>query len=101
MNDTELIKVILELADELSGITARGRDAFDQDVVTKRACERVVEIIGDLVGQFSEEFREAHPEVRYRGAKGIRNVMAHQYLMVDSKRLWEAATLSVPQTAVS
>ena len=56
MSDEELIDDILELSDELADLTRRGREHCNEDSVTRRASERLVQIIGDITGQFSEEF---------------------------------------------
>ncbi|MCY3850282.1 MAG: DUF86 domain-containing protein [Acidimicrobiaceae bacterium] len=96
MRDDDLVAAILEVADELDEIRRRGREAFEQDPVVRRACERLVEIIGDMVGRLSEEFQRDHPELRYRGAKGMRNILAHHYLKVRQEDVWNAVEDAVP-----
>jgi uncharacterized protein with HEPN domain len=45
---------MLMAAAEITQVVARGRDAFDEDVVLRRAVERCLEIIGE---------KESHPRV--------------------------------------
>ncbi|MDE0700070.1 MAG: DUF86 domain-containing protein [Acidimicrobiaceae bacterium] len=96
MRDDDLIAAILGAANELNEIRNRGRTAFETDPVNRRACERLVEIIGDMVGSFSVEFQQAHPELRYRDAKGMRNLLAHHYLKVRQDRVWDVVDNVVP-----
>ena len=99
MKDGELIAAILRTAGELDGIRSRGRAAFDHDPVVRRACERLVEITGDMIGSFSPEFQQEHPELPYREAKGLRNILAHHYLVVRQENVWVAVEESVPAVA--
>jgi uncharacterized protein with HEPN domain len=64
--------------------------AFRHDQKTRDAVERTLEIIGEAAKGVSPEFRERYPEVRWRGAAGLRDVLIHQYRAVDPKRVWEA-----------
>ena len=69
--------------------------------MARRAAERLVEIIGDAMGRFSQEFPRRNLELPYSEAKGIRNVLAHQYQGVDLDLLWSAINLSIPKLATS
>ena len=97
MSDEELIDDILELSDELASLTRRGREHFNEESVARRASERLVQIIGDITGQFSEEFRRKNPALPYTTAKRMRNVIVHQYKTVDPALVWEAMDLSIPK----
>jgi uncharacterized protein with HEPN domain len=50
-------------ADEIAVIVARGRTAFDDDVVLRRAVERCLEIMGEASKTVSREFAAAHDEI--------------------------------------
>ena len=101
MNDDERIEFLLELSDELEQIRSRGRAVFDNDLVIKRACERLVEVICDVTSHLSDEFQRMNPSLPYDEARGMRNVLAHQYERVSSNRLWGAVEQSVPDLATS
>lgn len=81
--DAELVEHILAWCTELAAIEKLGRRGLDDNLMARRAAERLVEIIGDAMGRFSQEFRRRNPELPYSEAKGIRNVLAHQYQGVD------------------
>lgn len=41
-------------------------------------------------------FQSAHPEIDWRGIIGQRNVLAHEYGVIDHARLYRTGTESVP-----
>jgi uncharacterized protein with HEPN domain len=47
------------------------------------ASQRWIEILGEAAAGLSTEFRAAHPEVPWRGAIGMRNILAHGYFELD------------------
>ena len=99
--DTELVDRILEWCAELAVVEELGRGALDDDLVVRRAAERLVEIIGDATGRLSQEFRDRNPELPYLEAKALRNVLAHQYQRIDLDLLWSAIEVSIPELAES
>ena len=94
MTDDELLVAILETAQELDDERFRH---LARDIVVRRAGERIVEIIGDMVGQFSPEFQSAHPGIEFRGAYRMRNILAHHYMKVATDRVSEVIKRDIPQ----
>lgn len=94
MTDDELIAEILVAAKRLQDIQTRGD--FDSNDLAQLATERLIEIIGDMVGHFSLEFQAAHPEIEYRNAKRMRNVLAHHYLKLEPEKILNAVDRSIP-----
>lgn len=62
----------------------------------KLAVERSLEIIGEAASRVSNEFRDAHPEISWKGMKGLRNVLIHEYGEIKHERIWVVATERVP-----
>lgn len=58
-------------------------DALATDPVLLAASQRWIEILGEAAAGLSTEFRAAHPEVPWRGAIGMRNILAHGYFELD------------------
>lgn len=54
-------------------------------------------IIGEAATHFSEEIRERNPEIRWTSVIGLRNVIAHEYFEIDPKKIWNTATIHVPE----
>ena len=65
--------------------------AFAEDERTSLAIERLLENVGEAARHVSSEFQEGHPEIPWQGIIGMRNVLAHQYGVVDQRKVWEAA----------
>ncbi len=58
-------------------------DAFSQDEKTVDAVVRNLEIIGEAANRLPEEFRDAHREIEWQKAIGLRNRIVHEYFGVD------------------
>ena len=78
-------------ADEIASIVSRGRAAFDDDVVLRRAVERCLEIIGEAAEAVSPELRGAHPDVPWSDMAKIRDRLSHHYHRIDPAQLWTVA----------
>lgn len=87
------IKAIQQIQKFIKGVTYE--DYLNNDLL-QRAVERNCEIIGEAVRRITPEFREAHPEVDWSGAVGLRNVIIHQYDRVDNETIWRIITAVLP-----
>ena len=67
----------------------------------RSAAERQLEIIGEAAGKLSEQLQERRPDLPISEAKGLRNVIAHDYGEVDYDLLWHTMSANVPQFAAS
>ncbi len=61
------------------------------------AVERAVEVVGEAARHVSPAFKEAHPEISWRGIIAQRNVLAHEYGEIKQDRLWIVATERIPK----
>jgi uncharacterized protein with HEPN domain len=50
-------------------------------------------VIGEAVKAVSDETRNRHPDVNWRGIAGLRDLLTHEYFRVDSKRIDEIIEL--------
>ena len=83
-------------ADEIAAIVQRGRDAFDSDVVLRRAVERCLEIIGEASKAMSGDLIDVHPEIPWSDMAKVRDRLSHHYHRIDPSQLWTMATQDVP-----
>jgi uncharacterized protein with HEPN domain len=83
---------MLDAAQRIERLTA-GLDfaAFVDDERTSLAVERLLENVGEAARHVSPAQRERHPEIPWQGMVGMRNVLAHQYGVVDQRKVWQAA----------
>lgn len=97
--DDERINDILDAADELALIVARGRQAYDDDPIPRRAAERLLGIIGEAAKGVSDDRRAAFPEAAWSDAARLRDLLAHQYFRIDAGQVWTTARDDIPVLA--
>ncbi len=54
-------------------------------------------LIGEACKRLTEELKDAHPHIDWRGINGYRNFIAHDYMGVDEKITWSAIKVQLPQ----
>ena len=79
---------ILECARKIANYTAKGKQHFFTEAVTQDAVIRNFEIIGEAAKQVPDEYRQAHPEISWRGLAAFRDVLIHQYERIDLPEVW-------------
>jgi uncharacterized protein with HEPN domain len=87
---------MLMAADEIAAIVQRGRDAFDADVVLRRAVERCLEIIGEASKAMSSDVTDTYPEIPWSDMAKVRDRLSHHYHRIDPSQLWTMATRDIP-----
>jgi len=87
-----------EYAREVVAFSA-GRTAADvaTDQMFRRALERSMEIIGEAANRVPREVQDRFPQIPWAAIIGMRNLLAHGYDSIDPRKLWQAATVSVPE----
>ncbi len=76
-----------------------GEGEMSEDVRLKMrefALTRAVEIVGEAAAQVGEQTREAYPEVPWKAAKNMRNVLIHQYGRVDMETVMDTVRRDFP-----
>jgi uncharacterized protein with HEPN domain len=81
--DREILKRIIDCIDAVDGYTARAGAGWADDDMAVDAIAKRVEEIGEVAKRLTPEALELMPGVDWRGVKGIRDVMAHDYLDVE------------------
>jgi uncharacterized protein with HEPN domain len=61
-----------------------------------RAVMSSFEIAGEATKNLTMEFRDAHPEVKWREMAGFRDVLIHGYFGIDETQLWKGAKEFAP-----
>lgn len=95
--DPELLWDMLAHAREASEL-AHGMsfEAYMSDARSRRAIERVVQIIGEAASKVSREYRDTHPEVPWIPVIKQRHILVHDYGQILDERIWRVATVHVP-----
>lgn len=61
-----------------------------------QAAEAILHRIGEAVARLPEVFVTAHPQVRWRLMRGMRNLIAHEYQIVDPAIEWNTLAHELP-----
>lgn len=80
-------------------IVAEGREAFFASRVRQLAAEALLQKLGQSANRLGRDFRDEHPEIPWRAIRGMRNVVAHEYHLVDYDILWRTMEVSLPPVA--
>ena len=70
---------------------------FSQDSKTVNATAFVLGQIGELSKQISQETKEASPHIEWRGIRGLRNRIIHEYENLDMDRFWDVVRDDLPE----
>ena len=68
------------------------REAFVANLEKQDAVLRRFEIIGEAASRLAPETQSLFPNLPFRGMKGMRNIIAHDYGDVDIEQVWKTAT---------
>ncbi|HVE70839.1 MAG TPA: HepT-like ribonuclease domain-containing protein [Thermoanaerobaculia bacterium] len=85
--DAALIADMVQFAEEVRILVQRIRPIdYLQDLATRRAIERCVELVGEAADHVSEGFQLAHPEIPWREIIAQRHRLIHGYRDIDPER---------------
>ena len=88
---------ILDCIARIETYTSGGRQVFLHDPMVQDAVLRNLEVIGEAANNLPTEFRRVHPEVDWRHAIELRNVLIHNYMGVNVARVWSDVARTIPQ----
>lgn len=84
-------------------VVDRGHDTFtDPDDDDQRRIARSLLVdLSAAADRLPGSFRNEHPEVDWRGMRGVRNFIAHDYDGTDEEILWQAIAVQFPAIAAA
>ena len=71
------------------------RDFYENTEKQYSVCLALLQI-GEMVSMLPESFTDEHHGVPWRGIKGLRNIIAHNYSAIDEKLIWQYVSRDVP-----
>lgn len=79
-----------------------GKDAFFSSRTLQDAVLRNLQTLAESTQRLSEHLKEEHPQIEWRRIAAFHNVLVHDYLGIDIRRIWEITRRDVPppKTAV-
>ena len=88
---------LLDVCGSAERLVTRGRQAFDNDEISRLASEAIVSRLGEAVRRLPESFRDQHSSQRWAAMLGTRNLVAHDYARIDHDIIWNALQVEVPK----
>ena len=95
-----ILQKMLQYCDEIEQILKKhhfNRAEFENDKEFQFACGMCIIQIGELVVGLDESFARKYPDVPWRQIKGMRNIYAHDYDIIDNDIIWETITKEIPE----
>ena len=68
-----------------------------KDEKTVDALIRNLEVVGEAVKNIPDTIREKYPEVEWKEAAALRDVLIHDYFGVDLESLWDTIHNNLPE----
>jgi uncharacterized protein with HEPN domain len=88
---------ILEAIDYVeSFLSGMDFSAYTEDVKTKSAVERQMQIITEAAVRLGQEAETLVPGPDWTGFRGMGNILRHAYHRIDDQLIWNAATDELP-----
>ena len=98
-SEEAVIGDLLSAADDAAELVRRGRDAFDGDVLLRRAGEAIAGQITEAAGKLSDDVKASVPGVPWEDIIGMRIVLHHRYHAIDHDTLWNVLEADIPALA--
>ncbi len=57
---------------------------------------RNLEVIGEATKRLSGQVRQSYPDVPWKQMAGMRDVLIHDYLRINLKRVWQTVEQDIP-----
>lgn len=77
-------------------LSSATEDNFLRDDLLNNLAARQISIVGEAMGNLSQEFRIQYPDLPYQDAKKMRNFLIHEYFDVTNRIVWETYRDDIP-----
>ena len=93
----DILEAVGDVEEFVAGLDAESFAASpSDDRKTFRAVMACLSAIGEAVKGLSDELRDRHPSVDWRGFAGLRDIVAHQYFRVHPESVWKTLVDELP-----
>lgn len=95
-----VLQKMIRYCDEIEQLLEKhhyDREDFENNMEFQFASGMCIIQIGELVARLDEDFTDGHTDIPWRQIKGMRNIYAHDYDIIDNDTVWEAITDEIPE----
>ncbi len=94
--DTLYLESMRECLERIDEYTEKGETYFLASRLVQDAVIRNLEVLGEATKNLSDDLRSANPEIPWRQIAGMRDVLIHDYLRVNLRRVWQTVVCDLP-----
>lgn len=95
-DDSERLRDILEAIERLEKYTNYGKTAFEEQELIQTWVIYHLQIIGEASRATSQEFKAKYPEIPWREAGDLRNLVIHEYFRINLAFIWDIVENDIP-----
>ena len=92
-----LLDMLIAAGRAMAAAEGRLRTDLDNDTDFQAIAYWHLCVLGEAAGRVSEEFREAHRDLRWHQVIGLRNRLIHGYGVIDNDIVWEVIQTGLPR----
>jgi uncharacterized protein with HEPN domain len=100
-DDRIYLRHVLECIAAIALHTAGGENIFLTDRKTQKATIRELQELAESTNRLSQRLKVRHPEIPWREIAGFRNVLVHDYLGLDARRVWNIIRNDLPPLRIA
>lgn len=71
-----------------------------EDWIRQDAIVRNIEIIGEAIRNVDEELIVTYPKVPWKEARGMRNILIHEYFRIEHDEVWKTLNEDLPKLKI-
>ena len=95
-DDTYLVDILESAKIARAHVGDKTWNEFEEDIQCQDAVLRRIEIIGEAARHVSPQARKKHPQIPWRELTTLRNLVIHQYDVVDINQVWDTVQNRIP-----
>ena len=95
-----VLQKMIRYCEEIAQILGKhnfNREDFEEDTEFQYASGMCIIQLGELAARLGEGFMKSYPGIPWRQIKGMRNIYAHDYDIIDNDIVWETITEEIPE----
>ena len=101
IGDLQRANHILDAINEINSFVENlDIEQFETNSLVRSATERQLMIIGEAAIYLSDETKELFPEIDWKGIKGFRNIIVHEYFGVSVTMVWLVVIKELPKLKI-
>ncbi len=74
----------------------REMEELDTNIMFRMAIVKAVELVGESASHISDELRAQQPNLPWKKIIGMRNVLVHNYWLIEQAEFWDAVQNHIP-----